>query len=230
MSELQASIWGSSVEAPASLLKAMVEAGGVVVLALQGDRPVGFVYGFTGLGADGKVYHRSHAAGVLPEARDAGLGRRLKSEQRRRALQLGLNQMVWTFDPAQLRNAHFNLRRLGAVGRVFRRDYYGGRIDAINRRGHSDRLVVEWYLAGDEAAELERLRAAAPQHRVKVGSTLLAPLPAEEQEADYLRLRQDLETALAAGFSAVDYDQAEASYRFARLPDWFPSPAEGSAR
>ncbi len=226
ISALQASIWGSlEVAAPASLLKAMASAGGITLLAEAARRPVGFAYGFTGRTPGGLLYHRSHAAGVLPDVRDSGVGRGLKLAQRRHSLRQGLSRMVWTFDPCQGRNAHFNLNRLGAIARAFHRDYYGRRTDAVNVHGPTDRLVVEWFLEEEPMRVLAALRRH-PVETVRIPDGL--PATAETPGgADAQRsLRQDLERAFAQGLTAVDYDSETRSYSFAELPPSFPAPAE----
>ena len=224
ISALQASIWGSvEVAAPASLLKAMAAAGGITLLAEVGGRPVGFAYGFTGRTPAGVLYHRSNAAGVLAEVRDSGVGRALKLAQRRQALAQGLNRMVWTFDPGQARNAHFNLHRLGGVARTFHRDHYGQRRDALNSLGSTDRLVVEWFLAKEESRALANLRQH-PAETVRIPDTVAQPSP---QGAVARRtLRRDLERAFARGLTAVDYDSQTRSYWFAELPSSFPARVE----
>ncbi len=224
VAELQARIWGSwEVAAPATLLKAMAEAGGLALLAWLGPRPVGFVFGFTGRDREGRPYHRSHAAGVLPEVRDKGVGRALKMAQRRHSLALGLDRMVWTFDPSQLRNAHFNLHRLGAVARSFHADYYGVRTDAINQGRPSDRLVVEWFLDRPRQVELNRVRRLAGA-QLRVPEELAAerfPAPAAHRQ-----LRRQLVAALGSGMALVDYDREAAAYSVGPLPSSFPPPAE----
>jgi predicted GNAT superfamily acetyltransferase len=230
VSRLQAEIWGSNrVAAPASILRAITDAGGLALLAWSGARPVGFTYGFTGRTPEGALYHRSHSAGVLPAFRDLGVGQRLKLAQRRAVLASGLDRIVWTFDPTQIRNAHFNLRRLGATARGFRRNYYGDRDDALNRSGPTDRLFVEWLLTAPQLAELARLRRSQPRGWVRVPDGLPAEPGGEQGVARRLqaRLRRDLERELASGLQIIDFDAESRSYRLAELPSWFPIPAEG---
>ena len=224
VSELQATIWGSrEMAAPSSLLKAISEAGGIVLLALSGSRPVGFAFGFTGRDREGRLYHRSHAAGVLPELRDAGVGRALKLAQRRWARAQGLDRMVWTFDPSQLRNAHFNLHRLGALARRYHPDYYGTRDDSLNQGRPTDRLVVEWFLEPGPSARLAALRRGGGR-ALPVPAGLLAAGP--PPRADHLRLRWLLRRALAGGLTIVDYDRGRRCYVAVELPSEFPPPAE----
>lgn len=223
---LQAEIWGSAeVAAPATLLKVMSGAGGIVLLAEADSGPVGFAYGFTGRSPSGQVYHRSHAAGVLTSARGAGVGRALKYSQRIEALGQGLSRMVWTFDPAQTGNAHFNLNLLGATARSFRRDYYGIRSDALNRGRLSDRLVVDWFLDDSELAAV---------HHHQPGATRSVPVPARLRDSSapgelkdaYGELRGGLEAAFAEGMAAVAYDRDNGAYSFATLPPGTPGSVE----
>jgi predicted GNAT superfamily acetyltransferase len=223
---LQAEIWGApEVAAPSTLLKAMASAGGIVLLATARGGPVGFAYGFTGRSATGLVYHRSHAAGVIASCRDSGVGRALKLAQRRRALAQGLELMVWTFDPGQSRNAHFNLNRLGAVARRFHRDYYGTRTDPLNQGRPSDRLVVEWYLDAARARAVDRARRR-PLLLVPVPATLLRANELPDMGPSYRLLRRGLESAFRQSLAAVDFSQSDGGYWFAPLPRGFSEPVE----
>lgn len=228
VSDLQATIWDSwKVAAPAALLKAISEAGGLVLLARQGAEPVGFAFGFTGRDPDGRLYHRSHAAGVLPGFRDLGLGRSLKLAQRRAARNQGLDRMVWTFDPLQFRNAHFNLHRLGAVARSFHRNYYGTREDLLNRGRPTDRLVVEWFLGADQQRALVAVRRGAARHPARLVRVPAVPDAGVALDPARLReLRVGLAAALREGLAVVDFDRRAGAYRCAPLPSWFPPKAE----
>lgn len=127
------------------LVQALRRNGGSALGAWHGERLVAFTYGFSGLSA-GMSYHYSQAAVVHPEYRSVGLGKRLKFAQREAALATGATHMRWAFDPAEARNAHFNLNSLHAVGRWFIEDFYG---DVVHK---SDRIVVDWNLLGDIAS------------------------------------------------------------------------------
>ncbi|MGH7704949.1 MAG: GNAT family N-acetyltransferase [Candidatus Dormibacteria bacterium] len=226
---LQAVVWNSErLATPSTLLQVISEAGGVVLLALVEDRPVGFAYGLLGRTPKGVLYLRSHAAGVLPEHRNSGIGRALKLAQRRAALAAGLDRIVWTFDPSQVGNAHFNLRRLGASARVFRHDYYGQRQDALSHGLPTDRLLVEWFLGAREASQLERLRRRTNLVTVTVPLGLPAPPDADRGTASGLQaqLRSELAAALSRGLAVIDFDAGSRSYRLAELPSWFAEAAE----
>ncbi len=224
VSRLQAQIWQApDMAAPASLLRAIADSGGIVLLASRGPDPVGFCFGFTGRTAGGLAYHRSHAAGVVPSVRGAGVGRRLKLAQRRAALAQGLSRMVWTFDPVQAGNAHFNLHRLGAIARGYHRDYYGPRVDAFNGGLPSDRLVVEWFLAGPPLSELAAVRRTAARlgtAQVAMPDDLRrrAAIDPPAARRAHRRLRRGLIAALGQGLAIIDFDAAAGVYRLASLP------------
>lgn len=119
------------------LLKALAANGGSMVGAWkESGELVAFGYGFVGH-AGGETYFYSQAVVVADGLQGAGLGRRIKNEQRRLALADGLHRMRWAYNPVLSRNAHFNLSVLGAVGRWFVPDCYGD--------GES-RMVVDWDL------------------------------------------------------------------------------------
>jgi predicted GNAT superfamily acetyltransferase len=37
----------------------------------------------------------------------------------------GFDLMEWTFDPLEIKNAHLNIARLGAIARRYQPDFYG---------------------------------------------------------------------------------------------------------
>ncbi len=113
--------------------------------AYDGGRMVGVLLGFTGF--DGKkIYHYSHITGVRREYQHRGVGFKLKLAQRRRVLRQGLDLVKWTYDPLQAGNAYFNTRKLGAICRIYRRNFYGALNDSLNKGRITDRFEVEWWL------------------------------------------------------------------------------------
>jgi predicted GNAT superfamily acetyltransferase len=146
---LQAEIWGSLGIAPVHLLLTIAKEGGVVLLAFDDERPIGFAYGFLGLTENNQLKLASHQAGVLPAYQDHGVGYKLKLAQREAALAQNIKLITWTFDPLQGRNAHFNLRKLGAVCKTYIQNLYGDMDDDLNRGLPSDRFRVDWQLTTD---------------------------------------------------------------------------------
>jgi predicted GNAT superfamily acetyltransferase len=148
---LQRQVWpGSETDiVPAHLLIAAVHNGGLVLGAFVDERPVGFVFGFSGLEStpDGpRPKHCSHMAGVHPDFRNRGLGFALKRAQWQMVRHQGLDHITWTYDPLLSRNAHLNIARLGAVCSTYRRSEYGEMRDGLNAGLPSDRFQVDWWL------------------------------------------------------------------------------------
>ena len=110
--DLQREIWGEEdleVE-PATMFVVASQTGGQVLGAFDGDRLVGYTMAVVGL-RDGVVYLHSHMTGVRDAYRNRGVGRMLKLFQRDEALGRGIRFIMWTFDPLEIPNAHFNCRR-----------------------------------------------------------------------------------------------------------------------
>jgi len=106
---------------------------------------VGVLFGFTALDK-GRPYHYSHITGVMRDYQAKGVGFKLKLAQRQHVLRQGQNLVKWTFDPLQAGNAYFNIGKLGAVCRTYRREVYGSLDDSLNRGRITDRFEVEWWI------------------------------------------------------------------------------------
>jgi predicted GNAT superfamily acetyltransferase len=142
-------IWGLNGTYAINEMRALAVAGGVVLGAYdsmdQESGPVGFLVGF--LGWNGGLHLHSHQTGVLPERRGGGVGYALKLAQREICLRHGVEKVCWTFDPLIVRNAAFNLGRLGAHAVRFLPDFYGEMNDSVNANDLSDRIEAVWRLA-----------------------------------------------------------------------------------
>jgi predicted GNAT superfamily acetyltransferase len=100
--------------------------------------------------------------GVLPEARDRGIGQALKLEQRQLILAEGLDLVTWTFDPLEARNATLNFTKLGVVSNHYIRNIYGDTLGELNAGLPTDRLSVEWWIRSERVqANIDPSQSAA---------------------------------------------------------------------
>ncbi|HVX38340.1 MAG TPA: GNAT family N-acetyltransferase [Gemmatimonadaceae bacterium] len=143
---LQRETWGDDFSdvVPASILNVAQRIGGVAVGAFdEHGTLLGFVFGLTGV-ERGRVVHWSDMLAVRPEARNLGLGRRLKEHQRHAVRELGATLIYWTFDPLVARNAHLNFNRLGVRLADYVEDMYGITDSELHGGIPTDRLIVAW--------------------------------------------------------------------------------------
>ena len=172
---LQREIWGAQdIEIIAfEMLMTAHKNGGVMLGAfdtIEGEeRMVGFVFGFTGLTAEGRVKHCSHIAGTLPGYRDRGVGYALKLKQREIVLAQRIDLITWTFDPLESRNARFNFHKLGVTCDVYSRNLYGAMRDKLNAGLPSDRFQVDWRIASPQVEA--RLRG---ETKIRSASALMS--------------------------------------------------------
>jgi len=207
--ELQRSIWGEQdleVE-PSTMFVVAHRTGGQVLGAFHGERLVGYTLAVVGL-RDGAPYLHSHMTGVDSAYRDRGVGRLLKLFQREDAIRRGIRLIQWTFDPFELRNAHFNLNRLGALSRTYLPNLYGKTTSPLHRGLPTDRLLAEWYLESPRVVSaIENRTAQAPTAPARVF------LPREledwkqkdspELTALQLRIRDEFSQWFAKGYAAT---------------------------
>jgi predicted GNAT superfamily acetyltransferase len=86
---------------------------------------------------------------VRPEARNLGLGRRLKEFQRQIVSSLGGVVIYWTYDPLVARNAHLNFNVFGVRVAEYVEDMYGETASDLHRGIGTDRFIVAWPVADD---------------------------------------------------------------------------------
>ena len=176
VAELERVVWGytdAEDVVPPPVLIVSIKRGGVLLGAFDdaGDMK-GFVYSIPGLKA-GRPMQWSHMLGVVDDARDAGLGARLKLAQREATLAMGLDLIEWTYDPLQAMNAHFNFAKLGVVVEEYEENIYGESSSPLHRGTPTDRFVAEWRIT---TPHVERRIAAIGHPVVRDSSVTDAPI------------------------------------------------------
>jgi predicted GNAT superfamily acetyltransferase len=208
---LQREIWGEEdieVE-PATLFVVATETGGQVLGAFDGERLVGYTLALVGV-VDGTVFLHSHMTGVHGDYRDRGVGRRLKLFQREEALGRRIRLIVWTFDPLETRNAHFNLNRLGAIARKYLPNLYGRTTSPLHLGLPTDRLWVEWQLdsarvVGAVSDLVTEPEAASFAARIELPAKLEQWKQSDTAEVARVqaRIREEFSAWFARGYAAV---------------------------
>lgn len=207
--ELQRKIWGEAdleVE-PVTAFVVAAHTGGQVLGAFDDGRMIGYTLAVVGL-RGGVPYLHSHMTGVLGEYRDRGVGRMLKLFQRDEALSRGIRLVQWTFDPLELRNAHFNLNRLGAICREYLPNLYGVTTSPLHRGLATDRLLVEWRLDSARAVAAIQNLAKEP---AEAAATIELPAELERWQQEnaleiqrvQARMREEFTEWFAKGYAAV---------------------------
>ncbi|MEN3337820.1 MAG: hypothetical protein V7647_1496 [Acidobacteriota bacterium] len=188
--DLEKRIWefpdDRDVLPPAHLLVTL-KRGGVLLGAFDAAGHMkGYVYAAPAV-KDGRLTLWSHALGVMPEARGAGVGASLKFAQRQHALRMGIDLIEWTCDPLQAAGAHLNFAKLGIVVEEYEENLYGDSSSGLHGAVPTDRFVAEWHLStphverrlaasvGAAAAGQEARRTAAPMS-VRDGAVVAAVL------------------------------------------------------
>lgn len=144
--EIERAVWASAdIDiVPLPIFVVAAETGGEVLGAFDGDRLAGFTLALAGLRGRRGFLH-SHMTAVLEPYRNLGVGRKLKLFQRQDALARGIELVEWTFDPLEVRNAHFNFG-LGAIARRYLPNLYGITTSPLHAGLPTDRVVAEWWL------------------------------------------------------------------------------------
>lgn len=152
---LQREVWGfSDLDLiPVRVFSVASKIGGQIIGAWDGDTMVGFALSLPGTHRRYPYLH-SHMLGVKEAYRNTGLGRRIKLFQREDAIARGYDLIEWTFDPLEIKNAYFNLERLGAIARRYNLNQYGITTSPLQGFLPTDRLVAEWWLKSNRVKTL----------------------------------------------------------------------------
>ena len=161
---LEKEIWGYSDADDAvgiPIFVITVKRGGILLGAYDDSRLIGFVYSLAGL-KHGQPMQWSHMLGVRSDFRASGIGRDLKLEQRRIAIDMGIDLMEWTYDPLVAVNAHLNFNRLGVLVDDYVENVYGDSSSPLHKGTPTDRFIAQWWMRSPRVeAVLGGLRAPA---------------------------------------------------------------------
>ena len=219
--DLQIAVWGYSETdvIPRRMFLLADRIGGQVIGAIddsQGGKLIGFAMALPGY-RDRRPYLHSHMLAVLPEYRNYGLGRRLKLAQRDDALARGIELMEWTFDPLEIKNAHLNIARLGAICRRYQPDFYGPSSSPLQGGLPTDRLYAEWWLRSPRVARYVAEGGAEPAMKFPTHAVEAIVVPyaihewkqnaaLRDRAAEIQRInREALQSAFNRGLAIVDY-------------------------
>ena len=210
--------WGEQIVVPSAMFVVAHETGGQILGAFEktaGGGPeklVGFLMAVAGIHGQ-RIFLHSHMTAVLPEYQNRGIGRRLKLAQRDDALARGIARVEWTFDPLEIRNAYFNIVRLGAVMRRFIPNCYGVTDSPLHAGLPTDRLVAEWWVG---SARVGAIVAGTAQKPVKGSAVERVALPANIGEIKsrdrgtalkiQTELREKFLRLFAAGFTVTGFE------------------------
>ncbi len=184
---------------PMTLAIATREAGSIWLGAFDGVELVGFAFGFLGM-EHGELMLHSHVLGVRPEYRDSDLGHKLKFAQRERALAMRVQQITWTFDPLQSKNAHLNFNKLGVVSDTYKVDFYGPETSSTLHRNGTDRLWVKWPLASHRV----QARLQGKSNRAEMLDALATVFPLVQFNGNGKPKLTDLSAALSRQRIAIE--------------------------
>jgi chorismate synthase len=149
---------------PLHMFRVFAEGGGLIMNAYdKAHRPIGTSVSFP-LNHDGRPILNSHMTGVVRDWQNKGVGLALKLEQRKFAIEKGLDLICWTYDPLRSQNNWFNLNKLGVIARTYYANYYGNLAAKLYRGLDSDRFLAEWWVHSprvkktlNAAAKIERM-------------------------------------------------------------------------
>jgi predicted GNAT superfamily acetyltransferase len=200
--KLQKSIWGfEDVDLlPVRLFVVATKIGGQAFGAFHQGRIVAFCLSIPGLKAGGGSYLHSHMLGVASDYRNDGIGRRLKLRQREDALERGLDLMEWTFDPLELKNAYFNIERLGAVIRRYVRNQYGKTSSQLHGGLPTDRCTAEWWLCSERVVEA---LAGREFHKPEFEARVAVPADIEHIRAHEPRRAREIQAGIGERFEEL---------------------------
>ena len=238
---LEHAIWGEDIAVPSAVFVVANHTGGQVIGAFEAaesrdtsnaPKMVGFCLGLVGAHTGGakdgspnsgqRVFIHSHMTAVLSEYRNRGVGRGLKLFQRQDALKRCIDLIEWTFDPLELKNAHFNLVRLGAIARCILPDFYGVTGSPLHGGLPTDRLVAEWWLDSERVQSIladNPIPSRGPVQHISLPANL-ADIKNDRKAATQIQAaaREQFQKCFAKGYVVTGIETRGASTNYLLEP------------
>lgn len=169
MPEIAAGNLGRSFKdlVPGSMLMIAQKTGGLVLGAFAGSSLVGFVFGFAGWKGNLKIQWSDMLA-VKKVYRNLRIGLRLKLRQRQILRKRGVQEIYWTFDPLESKNAYFNFQKLGIVVEEYLPNLYGVTHSPLHRGLETDRFLAIWRIQDPLSGSSARRKVAACVEKVNL--------------------------------------------------------------
>jgi predicted GNAT superfamily acetyltransferase len=121
----------------------------------------------------------------------------LKLAQREDALAQGIDLIEWTFDPLELKNAWFNIERLGAVVRRFVPNQYGCTTSPLHGGLPTDRCVAEWRL---DSPRVKRVLAGESLDHSNIAARIEVPAAIGSFKRDHPGQAREIQTRVREEF------------------------------
>ena len=184
---------------PMTMAVATKAAGSIWIGAFDGREMAGFAFGFLGV-EQGHLMLHSHMLAVREPYRDLDVGHKLKLAQRDRALAMRIQEITWTFDPLQSKNAHLNFGKLGVISSSYKIDFYGPETSSVLHRNGTDRLWVTWPMTSRRVRD----RLEGKKNRPELLDLLSNLLPLIQFNGDGKPVRTDLAAAVSRQRIAIE--------------------------
>jgi predicted GNAT superfamily acetyltransferase len=139
----------------------------------------------------------------------------MKERQREFALGKGVRLIEWTFDPLEVKNAFFNIERLGCVVRRYVYNQYGTTSSQLHGGLPTDRLIAEWWLHDTRSRPAPETSIAVP-HRIDA-LRRINPKAAREIQSE---IAAQFDNAFGRNLTVVGFDRGdeESKYLLAHFP------------
>ena len=163
---------------------------------------------------EGVGYLHSHMLGVLPEYQNHGVGRKLKLAQRDDALARSIELIEWTFDPLEIKNAFFNMERLGAIVRRYVLNQYGTTSSHLHGGLPTDRCIAEWWIGSARAKTIiagQAFQRNLVESRIAIPSSIAAIRGSDSKRTREIQLKasEQFREAFDRGLAVIGFEKSE---------------------
>ena len=140
----------------------------------------------------------------------------LKLKQREDALSRGVDLIEWTFDPLEIKNAYFNMERLGAIVRRYVLNQYGTTSSHLHGGLPTDRCTAEWWLKSSRVDTILTNLAydrEPVEVRISVPSDIEKIRKKEPRRAREIQLQisEEFRQAFDRNLAVIGFERAEAA-------------------
>ncbi|SHE52576.1 Predicted acetyltransferase, GNAT superfamily [Seinonella peptonophila] len=206
LAKLRKALWPDDGEVALDHMKFIAAHGGIILGAYVKDQCVGYLYSFPGY-QQKQVYLILQNIGVRSDYRQQKIGEALMKRLQLEALELGYDEIIWTFEPLESINAHLYLHKMGAVVTEYLINCYENNQSKLP----IDRFLAHWNITHTQSSHLAEQLDTSINHTYMIDHKNRTQ---DQLEPEILNKSTYVLIPIPSNFSTIRSNKETHSWRF----------------